>query len=105
MLAKLAPLAQALDRAGYHFLALLTTELAFTCEPTLDLELSAAYLRLLLGDNREAAGIYRQVLRRRGAIPAAELQRLQRLMAAHHAEDDIRELYRELLRHTVPRGA
>jgi len=98
-LAKLAPLVDALDRAGYHFLALMTAQLALACEPTQDLELSSAYLQLLLGDNEEAARIYQRVLRRQGAIPAVELERLRRLVAAHQAEDDISELYNELSRY------
>ena len=100
-LAKLAPLVNALDQAGYHFLALMTAELALACEPTQDLELSSAYLHLLLGDNEEAARTYQRVLRRQGAIPAAELERLARLVAAHQAEDDICDLYRELSRYAT----
>lgn len=100
-LAKLAPLVNALDQAGYHFLALMAAQLALACEPTQDLELSSAYLHLLLGDNEEAARTYQRVLRRQGAIPAAELERLARLVAAHQAEDDISELYRELSRYAT----
>lgn len=105
MLVKLAPLTHALDQAGYHYLALLTAELAFACEPTLDLQLTGAYLRLLLGDNEDATRIYQQVLRQRGAIPAAEIERLAQLVAAHHAEEDISELYRELSRYACPPNA
>jgi tetratricopeptide (TPR) repeat protein len=104
-LAKLVPLIEVLHKAGYHDLALLTTELALQIEPTIDLRFNYAYLALVLGETEEAVEIYRNIVNSRGSIPAAEINRLLELAATHAAEEDIAEVCRELHSHISPRSA
>lgn len=105
LLAKLVPLIEALHKAGYHDLALLTTELALQIEPTIDLRYNYAYLALVLGETETAVKIYRDIVRKRGSIPAAEIDRLIELAASHAMEEDIAEVCRELNAIFKPRSA
>jgi len=105
LLAKLVPLIEVLHKAGYHDLALLTTELALQIEPTIDLRFNYAYLALMLGETEEAVDIYRSIVQSRGSIPAAEINRLIELAATHSAEEDIAEVCRELHAYFTPRSA
>jgi hypothetical protein len=97
LLVKLVPLSALLSASGYHDLALLCARLAQELEPTLDLDLERALSLLALGETARAARIYARILQRLGYIPAEALRRLGELAAEHAAEDDISELYRELL--------
>jgi hypothetical protein len=105
MLAKLVPLIEVLHKAGYHDLALLTTELALQIEPTMDLRYNYAYLALVLGETETAVKIYRDIVAKRGSIPAVEIERLIALAASHATEDDIAEVCRELNSHFSQRSA
>ena len=99
LLAKLAPLTHALAQTGYYDLAMFTAELAFWCEPTLDLDLARAHYAVILGEMEAAAEIYHGVLKRRMQLPPDTLENLAALAATHFAEDDIQDLYHQLKRH------
>lgn len=105
LLAKLVPLIEVLHKAGYHDLALLTTELALQIEPTIDLRYNYAYLALVLGETESAVKIYRDIVEKRGSIPKAEIDRLLELAASHSSEDDIAEVCRELHTYCRPQTA
>jgi len=94
---KLAPLTRALADAGYYDYALMCVEVAMSMEPTWDLDLAKAYLLLVLGDTEEACEIYRRAVRSWGGIPDGEIRRLARL-AHDHAEEDIVDIYRQVVK-------
>jgi hypothetical protein len=96
LLAKLAPLTQALAKTGYYDVAMLSVELALVFEESWDLSLARAYLCVVLGEMQEAQRIYRMVVRHLGALPRQELDRLAQLASSHDGEEDIQELYEEL---------
>lgn len=104
MLAKLAPLAQAMARAGYYDVAMLCVELAMVFEDTWDLKLARAYLCVLLGEMDEAGRIYSRVVEHLGAIPKSELDRLAQLASEHGDEEDILELHTGLMRYCSSAG-
>lgn len=92
----LTPLTGALSNAGYYDTALECANLAQHCEPVLDLELTRAFLHLVLGDTEDACRIYHEAVRRHGGIPERAVQRVAELMASHAEEEDIAEVYAEL---------
>ncbi len=92
----LSPLSGALSNAGYYDTALECANLAQHCEPVLDLELTRAFLHLVLGDTEDACRIYQETVRRHGGIPERAVQRVAELMATHSEEEDIAEVYAEL---------
>jgi tetratricopeptide (TPR) repeat protein len=94
---KLAPLTRALADAGYYDYALMCVELAMSMEPTWDLDLAKAYLLLILGDTEEACEIYRRAVKSWGRIPDVEIRRLAQLASNHH-EDDIVDIYHQVVR-------
>jgi hypothetical protein len=96
MLSMLSPLSGALSSAGYYDTALECANLAQHCEPVLDLELTRAFLHLVLGDTEDASRIYHEAARRHGGIPERAVARVAELMATHSDEEDIAELYAEL---------
>lgn len=93
---RLAPLTRALADAGYYDYALMCVELAMSMEPTWDLDLAKAYLLLVLGDTEEACEIYRRAVKSWGRIPDVEIRRLAQLASNHH-EDDIVDIYRQVV--------
>ncbi len=101
LLAKLAPMTQALAKAGYFDVAMLCVELALVFEDSWDLRLARAYLCVVLGEMEEAQRIYRKVVGHLGQVPRAELDRLAELSSSHADEEDIAELYLELKRYSA----
>ena len=104
MLAKLAPLAATLARAGYYDSALYCAEIARGYEPTYDLDLTRAFLYVILGETDIGARLYLGYLRRHRALPEHALAELTALTATHD-EEDIGELcarLRELSQARVP---
>jgi hypothetical protein len=101
LLAKLAPLTQALAKAGYYDVAMLSVELALVFEDSWDLRLARAYLCVVLGEMEEAQRIYRKVVGHLGQLPRAELDRLAQLSSSHADEEDIAELYQQLRRYSA----
>jgi hypothetical protein len=94
----LSPLSSALATAGYYDTALECANVAHNFEPVLDMELTRAFLLLVLGDTQEARRIYVEVVNRHGGIPQRAVERLAELAATHSEEEDIAELHAELVR-------
>ena len=92
---------QALAKAGYYDVAMLSVELALVFEDSWDLRLARAYLCVVLGEMEEAQRTYRKVISHLGQMPRAELDRLAELSSSHAEEEDITELYQELRRHST----
>jgi hypothetical protein len=98
LLPLLSPLSSALAMAGYYDTALECADVARNCEPVLDMELTRAFLLLVLGDTDEARRIYVDVVNKHGGIPQAAVERLAELAATHSEEEDIAELHADLVR-------
>jgi hypothetical protein len=101
LLPLLTPLSGALSKAGYYDTALECANMAKHCEPVLDVELTRAFLLLVLGDTEEAREIYTTVVRQHGGIPQRAVERVAELAQQHSEEEDIAELL-EQLRHFIP---
>jgi hypothetical protein len=94
----LTPLSGALSKAGYYDTALECANVAQHCEPVLDVELTRAFLLLVLGDTDEAREIYTAVVRQHGGIPQRAVERIAELARLHAEEEDIAELHEQLSR-------
>lgn len=96
LLPLLTPLSGALSQAGYYDTALECANMARHCEPVLDVELTRAFLHLVLGDTSEACEIYSAVVLQHGGISPRAVERIAQLAAEHAEEEDIAELHAQL---------